>query len=570
MVFNLNVLMDNALVPTGPNAAQRAGTAPTSDLLLARLTSVPIKAMVMLTLGIAALAAVVAALAMWSRGGDYKVLYANLSDKDGGAVLAQLSQMNVPYKHAEGGAAILVPADKVHDARLKLAQIGLPKGATSGFELMDNARFGQTQFQERLTFQRGLEGELVRSITALAAVSTARVHLALPQQNGFFREQQKPSASVLVHLHSGRTLDRAQIAGIVHLVSSSVPELSPKSVSVLDSSGTLLSAASSDTAGQGLDANQLQYVHQVEANYLRRVIDIIEPILGRDNVRATVAAEIDFSQNEATDELFKPNQGQAAATVRSMQVSESNNGAGNQPSGIPGAVSNQPPVPATAPLTAGSAPLQATQSTGAGGSSRRDNVTNYEVDKTVRVTRQATGTVKRINAAVVVNHRVVTDARGKTTSTPLSNDEIEKLTALVHESIGFNKQRGDSVKLVNAPFRIEAMPKVEPLPLWNQPWVMDLLRAAAVPGALVLVALLVVAGVIKPAIKAASTPVMGGHLNALVADPLTPGQTQAQNPQLALSAPPSTKRLNDARDLAKQNPAAVANIVRDWVNNEAR
>jgi flagellar M-ring protein FliF len=555
--------MDNALTPALPGGAPRAMVAGV-DGFMARLTAVPVKAMVMLTMGVAALAAVIAALAMWSKSGDYRVLYANLSDKDGGAILAQLSQMNVPYKHADGGNAILVPADKVHDARLKLAQIGLPKGSTAGFELLDNARFGQTQFQERLTWQRALEGELVRSISALAAVQSARVHLAIPQQNGFFREQHKPSASVLVQLHPGRTLDRAQIAGIVHLVSASVPELSPKAVSVLDSSGTLLSGAN-DGPTNGLDAQQLQYVQQIESSYVKRVIDIIEPIVGRDNVRATVTAEVDFVQSEATDELFKPNQGNAPAAVRSQQVSESSNGAATSPSGVPGALSNQPPVPATAPLTGASAPLQAAGANGSGNSSRRDNVVNYEVDKTVRVTRNATGNVKRLNAAVVVNHRVVTDAKGKTTSTPLSSDEIEKLTALVHESIGFSKERGDSVKLINAPFRVEAIPKVDAAPVWQQPWLTDVVRAAAVPAALVLVALLVVSGVIRPALKTAATTTVGRQLDAVVADPLANPQLGAAAP-LALAAPLADKHLNDARVLAKQNPAAVAHIVRDWVN----
>jgi flagellar M-ring protein FliF len=554
--------MDNALTPALLPGAPRPG----SDGLMARLTAVPVKAMVMLTLGVAALAAVIAALAMWSRSGDYRVLYANLSDKDGGAIVSQLSQMNVPYKHAEGGNAILVPSDKVHDVRLRLAQAGLPKGSTTGFELLDNARFGQTQFQERLTWQRALEGELARSISALAAVQSARVHLALPQQNGFFREQQKPSASVLVQLHAGRVLERAQIAGIVHLVSASVPEMSPKAVSVLDSSGTLLSSAS-DNPANGLDAQQLQYVQQIESNYVKRVMDIIEPIVGRDNVRATIAAEVDFAQSEATDELFKPNQGRdAAAAVRSQQLSESTNGASSTPSGIPGALSNQPPVPATAPLAGASAPLQGAAAGGANGSMRRDNVVNYEVDKTVRVTRNASGIVKRLNAAVVVNHRVVTDAKGKTTSTPLSSDELEKLTALVHESIGFNKERGDSVKLINAPFRTEALPKIDAAPIWQQPWLLDLVRAAAVPAALVLVALLVVAGVIKPAFKAAAGPAVGSQLNAVVAD--GPGASIPASP-LALGAPNAEKQLSDARELAKQNPAAVAHIVRDWVNNDA-
>ena len=180
----------------------------------ARLVAMPLRSKATLALGLAALAAVVLSLTLWSSQGDYKVLYANLSDKDGGAIIAQLAQMNVPYRHADGGAAILVPAAQVHDARLKLASVGLPKGSVVGYELMDSARFGLTQFGERLNFQRGLEGELTRSITALAAVQAARVHLALPNQNGFFREQQKPSASVVVTLYPGRTLDRTQVAGI--------------------------------------------------------------------------------------------------------------------------------------------------------------------------------------------------------------------------------------------------------------------------------------------------------------------------------------------------------------------
>ena len=216
-----------------------------------------------------------------------------------------------------------MPAGQVPDLRLKMATAGLPKGSVSGYELMDSARFGQTQFQERLTFQRGLEGELTRSITSLAAVQNARVHLALPNQNGFFREQQKPSASVLLSLHPGRTLDRAQVAGIVHLVSSSVPELDPKAVSVLDQSGALLTGSADAPRPAGLDASQLQYVNQIETGYAKRIFELLEPIVGHDNLRATVAADIDFSQSEATSEEFKPNQGaDASISIRSQQTTE--------------------------------------------------------------------------------------------------------------------------------------------------------------------------------------------------------------------------------------------------------
>lgn len=547
--------MDNAIAQVGTPVA----SAPSKS----GLSAIPAQAKLMLGAGIAGLAAVVVALALWGQKGDYKVLYANLSEKDGGAIIAQLSQMNIPYRHADGGNAILVPASQVHDARLKLASAGLPKGSVVGFELMDNARFGQTQFQERLTFQRGLEGELTRSIGALGSVQAARVHLALPNQNGFFREQQKPSASVLLTLHAGRTLDRTQIAGIVHLVSASVPELNPKAVSVLDQTGALLSAPAEAVSGQGLDAQQLQYLAQVEASYVKRVIEILEPVVGRDNLRATVAADIDFSQSEATSESFRPNQGSEPATVRSQQVSEAGSDAGIVPSGVPGATSNQPPREATAPVTGPDVPLR-TASTGTvgggGGGQRRENVTNYEVDKTVRVTRNATGTVKRLAAAVVVNHRVATAANGKTSSTPLTGDEIEKLTALVQESIGFSKERGDSVKLINAPFRVEAVPKPDVLPLWQQDWFLDALRAGATPAALALVALLIVLALVRPAFKAvrAATPAQGDRLHLVADEPL-------QRSAPVLVAPRNGMRLEDARAVAKQNPAAVANIVRDWV-----
>jgi flagellar M-ring protein FliF len=531
----------------------------------ARLVSLPLRSKASLALGLAALAAVVLSLTLWSSQGDYKVLYANLSDKDGGAIIAQLAQMNVPYRHADGGAAILVPAAQVHDARLKLASVGLPKGSVVGFELMDTARFGLTQFGERLNFQRGLEGELTRSITALAAVQAARVHLALPNQNGFFREQQKPSASVVLTLYPGRSLDRTQVAGIVHLVASSVAELSPKAVSVLDQTGTLLTGANDAAATSGLDAQQLQYVSQIEQGYAKRIFDLLEPVVGRDNLRASVTAELDFSQTESTSELFKPNQGEAAErAVRSQQSTEVGGSTGAAPAGVPGAASNQPPQQATAPLTGSAAPLQGAQAGGGSSSSRRDSVTNYEVDKTVRVTRNATGSVKRLNAAVVVNNRSVTDAKGKTTTQPLAPDELEKLTALVKESVGFNAERGDSVKVINAPFRVETPNNVE-LPIWKQPETIDLVRTLAVPGALAVVALLVFFGLVRPALRAlpaATAPGQRLHAVAQDAEPLPIGDAGALP---VLEAPRSNAHLEQARTLAKQNPAAVAGIVRDWV-----
>ncbi|HEX7439405.1 MAG TPA: flagellar basal-body MS-ring/collar protein FliF [Caldimonas sp.] len=529
-----------------------------------RIMALPARAKLSVALGLAALVGIVLALTLGASQGDYRILYANLSDKDGGAVTAQLSQMNVPYKVAPGGA-ILVPSAQVPDLRLKMATAGLPKGSVFGYELMDSARFGQTQFQERLTFQRGLEGELTRSITSLAAVQNARVHLALPNQNGFFREQQKPSASVLLSLHPGRTLDRAQVAGIVHLVSSSVPELDPKAVSVLDQSGALLTGGGDTGQNAGLDAHQLQYVNQVETGYAKRIYELLEPIVGHDNLRATVAADIDFSQTEATSEEFKPNQGaEASVAIRSQQTTEQSGANGALPSGVPGAASNQPPLAAIAPLVGASQPLQGAPLAGGTTNGRREAVTNYEVDKTVRVTRNASGTVKRLNAAVVVNNRTVVDAKGKTTQVALTTEEIDKLTALVRESIGFKQDRGDSVKVINAPFKIETIAPIE-VAWWKQPDTLDLVRSLALPGALSVVALLVFFGLVRPGMKAilaaprALPP--GTKLNAVEDEP-------TMLPALA-APPPTNAQLDGARLLARENPAAVAGILRGWVGGKA-
>ncbi|HEX5373158.1 MAG TPA: flagellar basal-body MS-ring/collar protein FliF [Aquabacterium sp.] len=535
-----------------------------------RVMALPAQRKFMLGGGVAVLLALMVAMVMWSQQADYKILFANLSDKDGGAILAQLQQMNVPYKHVDGGS-IMVPADKVHDVRLKLASAGLPKGSVTGYELMENQRFGVTQFQERLNFQRGLEGELTRSIQTLSGVESARVHLALPNQNGFFREQQKASASVILSLYAGRTLDKGQIAGIVHLVSSSVPEMSPKAVSVVDQSGALLSAVSESGDQSGMDAQQLQYVRQMESNYTQRIRDLLEPVVGSDNLRAQVTADLDFSQVESTAEEFKPNQNAASAAVRSQQTSEQvGAGSGAVPTGVPGAMSNQPPTPATAPVNGASQPLQAAQNgLGAGGNSRRDAVTNYEVDKTVRVTRNATGTVKRLTAAVVINHITKTDAKGKTTTEPMSQEDLDKLTALVKESIGFSEQRGDSVKVINTPFQ-PVKDEVVDVPFWKQPDTMDMLRTLVVPGAMTALALIVVFGAIRPAINAAKPPPSDDkRLHAVVDDAQElPGLSNDQEVLPALGAPTLDSRLDAARKLAKENPVAVANIVRSWVNKD--
>ena len=542
---------------------------------LQRLSALDRSQRMRLGAGIALLVVAAVAAMVMGRQPDYKVLFSNLSDKDGGAIVAQLSQMNVPYKHADGGGAILIPAERVHDVRLRLATQGLPRGSVTGFELMETNRFGMTQFQERRNFQRGLEGELTRSIQALSSVQGARVHLALPNQNGFFREQQKPSASVLVSLHPWRILDRAQLAGIVHLVASSVPELAPSAVSVLDDTGKLLSQSPDAAGEEGINAQQLLYVQQIEQQYARRIMEILEPVVGRNNVKAQVSAELDFSRTESTSEQFRPNQTPDSGAIRSQQVLESSGTANKTATGVPGAVANQPPAPSAAPVNGANPAPTAGGQQGAGEStSKRESTTNYEVDKTVKVTRGNNWAIKRLSAAVVVNYQALAEEKGGESPKPLTPEQIEQMTGLVRETIGFNKERGDSVNLMNTPFLSSETP-APAVPLWKQPETIELAKTFAWPLGAVLFAALVLLGLVRPALKgtakpAEAVPVAGGQLSALEADePDRPALPAPTKKDAVVEVTPEQLRLEEARVLAKANPVAVANILKTWVHGDA-
>lgn len=533
-----------------------------------------------------AVSAIIALLAggwMWSQAPDYKVLFSNVSDRDGGAIIASLQQMNVPYKYADGGGAILVPAKEVHDARLKLAAQGLPKGGLVGFELMENQKFGTSQFLEQVNFQRALEGELARSVQALAAVSSARVHLAMAKQSVFMREQQKPSASVLVNLYAGRTLDPQQVNAIVHLVSSSVPNLPIKNVTVVDQTGSLLSKTDEANPGTGLDPNQLKYVQALEQSYVKRIEAILIPIVGQENVRAQVAADVDFAHSEQMDERYKPNQTPESAALRSQQTSESMT-AGQGEGGVPGALSNQPPAPATAPITtvpatppnqapvpgAPGAPAQA------GGepavptvppppiNTRKDATTNYEVDKTIQHVRKQVGGIRRLSVAVVVNHRRVTDEKGITSMQPLGEAEKAQIMDLVKEAMGFSRERGDTLNVVNSPFTDIEKESVPELPLWQQPEMIELAKEIGknvLIGALILYLVL---GVLRPMLKRMSQP-------PAPAPALLTGDNEDQEMQStpALQQTPQLSQYDEklalARQLARDDPKMVASVVKKWV-----
>lgn len=506
---------------------------------------------------------------MWSQQPEYRVLFSNFNDRDGGSIVAELQKLNVPYKFAEGGGAILVPANQVHDIRLKLAAQGLPKGGNVGFELMENQKLGVSQFLEQVNFQRALEGELARSIQALAAVQAARVHLALPKQSVFVREQQKPTASVLLNLHAGRALDQQQVSAIVHLVASSVPELTLKNVTIVDQSGNLLSDQPKSMGAKGLDASQLKYVQELQQSIIKRVESIIAPIVGANNVHAEATADVDFSQVEQAAETYRPNQSPESSSVRSQQNSESQNTSTN-PSGVPGALTNQPPAPATAPLT--TPPNTAGAATSTPVSSRKDTTINYEVDKTIRYVQQPMGGLKRLSVAVVVNYKKDIDKNGKVTAKALTEAEKAQITDLVKEAMGFNKERGDSLNVVNSPFAGIEKEVIPELPLWKQPENIQLAKEAAKYLFAGLIMLYLFFRVLKPIIRKLTGA--DEKEKAALEAPETDPQIEEIGPDGAIIDPNLTEigmtqyqqNLILAKEMATNDPRVVANVIKGWVN----
>ena len=547
--------------------ADNASTLPAtvdSQTLLSALPRFSPRQILALMIGSAALMAVAVGAWMWTQTPDYKVLYANLSDRDGGAVIAALGQMNVPYRVADGGGAILVPGDKVAETRFRIGSQGLLKGSIVGFELVDNQKFGATQFQEQINYQRGLEGELAKSIQSLSAVGAARVHLAIPKPSVFMREQQAPSASVLLTLNAGRQLDRAQVTGIINLVASSVPELTTANVSIVDQNGTLLSRHGAGADNGGLDPSQLSYGKQIETDTIRRILDILEPIVGRDNARVQVTADVDFQRVESVAETFKPNQDPKVAAVRAQQSSSAQTtGAGAGAQGVPGALTNQPPPAGVAqvdgkPAAAGAAQTAANNQGPT--TAKKDESVAYEVDKTIQHTRSPVGGIKRLTAAVVVNHRKQVDKDGKATTTPLSEKDLGEINALVREAMGFSKDRGDSLNILNTAFNEPEKETIAEVPFYKQP---DNIQLAKDLGKYLLFAGLIgylYFGVLKPMLNRA--------LDA--APPPEPLPQIAGDNEAELLAGPGERgdNLQLARKIAREDPKIVANVVKSWVTKD--
>jgi flagellar M-ring protein FliF len=512
-------------------------------------------------IAVAAAVALGVAAALWSQEPNYALLFGNLTEKDGSQVLDGLTKASIPYRIEPSNGAIMVPAKQLHEARLKLASQGLPKGNNVGFELMDEKpAFGVTQLQETARYQRAIEGELARSIGTLSTVQSARVHLAIPKQSVFIRDQDQPRASVLVDLYAGRSLDEGQVAAIVHLVSSSVPGLAANRVTVIDQKGRLLTTNES-SRDLTQTSNQLDYKRRLESDFATRVEEILTPVVGPSAVRAQVVADVDFTITEQTSEKFSPER----TPVRSEQVAEDVSSGGAAAGGVPGALSNQPPGPATAPeVVKPGAAKGATAVVAAPVNSSKRATRNYEIDKTISHTKQATGNIRRLTVAVVVDDVVSTDKKGKVLRKARKPEDIERYTSLVKEAVGFDEKRGDRVNVINASFSVP--PAAEPLPsvpFWKQDWVWDL--AKQVGGGIG--ALVVLLMVVRPLLRGLTargagmgTPLLGGGMETERAM-LAPGAQGA--------ASGYEQQLQHAKQVAAQDPKRVAQVVKSWVGSDA-
>ncbi|WP_051258775.1 flagellar basal-body MS-ring/collar protein FliF [Chitinibacter tainanensis] len=555
------VAADNTLV-TGRNIGglrQRFDALPAGRKILAMVV-------------LAVLIAAIAGSLLYTREPSYRILFTNLPDKDGGAIVQSLEQMKIPYKLDAG--MISVPAEQIYDVRLKLAAQGLPKAGNVGFELLDNQKFGVSQFAEQVNYQRALEGELTRSIESISAVEKARVHLASPKQTVFLRDQQKPSASVVLTLHPGRQLDGGQIAGIIHLVSSSIPGMPVANVTVVDQDGNLLSRSADLNARGNLDQRQLQYVGQIERGFVERLEAILTPIVGKDNVRAEVTAQIDFAEIEQTSESFKPNSPPNAAAIRSQQtLDQSGRSATDSAMGVPGALSNQPPGAATAPITApvasGASAAEAVSATNL----RKEATTNYEVDKTIQHVKQPVGVVKRLSAAVVLNYKAGKDKSGKVAYVPFTPAEMAQINNLVREAIGYNKERGDSINVVNAAFAesipLEEKPLQDKALTYVQNNALDVIKMLVIGIASLYLLFFVVRPLMKDLTRSKEQETNveldlgeAGSGNIFALEQGTGDESPEEQNKMAAFA----DLLQQAKELAKNDPRMVATILREWMN----
>jgi flagellar M-ring protein FliF len=534
------------------------------------LAEMPLFRQVGLIVGLAATISIGVAIVLWSQEPPFRQLYGGLAEGDSSEVVAALQEEGIEYRINERTGAILVPASRLHETRIALAASGLPKSSGFGFELLEQqSTFGASEFMETARYQHALEGELGRTIESLADVRGVRVHLAIPKRSLFLRDQEKASASVLLNLYPGRTLEPHQAQAIVHLVSSSVPDLERSCVTLIDQTGRLLSSRQSDLELE-LTMGQFEYSQRLEQAYARRVEEILTPILGRGRVRAQVVVDVDFTVVESTAELHES----GPQTLRSEQLTEERTEGSAVPLGIPGALSNQPP-------SGGFADTGGANGTGSPPvSTSRNSVRNFEVDRTLRHVRSPTGVVKRMSIAVVVDDVVGQDEEGNPIKKPLSTDELNDLNLLVKKAVGFDEQRGDSVHIVNASFQTSDLSDLDSEESFlEQPWFWTMSKQLGG----VLLVLVLIFSVLRPVMQslAEKGEEASSAQQLLEFDPekqSLPSPAGLAPDQISLSANGESAiaplivptdygpQLDQAQAVVKDHPKVVANLVKQWLS----
>lgn len=519
------------------------------------------------------------AAVMWIQGGDYRPLYGRMDHLDMSNVMDVLDQNQIKYKLDPRTGTLLVESDDVHMARLKLAEFGLPGDGNKGFELMDKEQpLGTSQFMENTRYQRSIEGELARTITNITAIRSARVHLAIPKKTVFVRDSAKPTASVFVEVFAGRSVAPAQVKAIMNLVASSVPDMNMADVTVVDQHGNLLSTGE-ESAELLLASKQHQYSEQVEKSVIKRINNILEPVVGAGKFKAEVSADIDFTAVEQAAEVFNPD----LPAVRSEQTLQEVKTAGDAAVGIPGALTNQPPGTATQvpeqidPVTG--QPIAAKPPT----NNREQSTKNYELDRTISYTKHQQGTLKRLTVAVVVDDKVTTNDDGEEERVPWTEEELNRLSILVRDAVGFSAVRGDSVNVLNTPFAGSALnlidTPVDEVPWWKQ-WLTENMRYLAS----IAVILAVIFGVIRPMFKGLSK--QGGALaeeeearqlaaleaaGAVGMDGISDETvTLTGGSALMLPGPENSyeHQITAIKGLIADDPGRVAQVVKKWVNRD--
>ncbi|MCG7906075.1 MAG: flagellar M-ring protein FliF [Candidatus Thiodiazotropha taylori] len=543
-----------------------------NEVEVARIQDNPIVRQIAVMVGIAASVALGVAVVLWTQKPSYAPLFGNLPNKDAMEISQALQQAGIDYEIDQANGIVMVPSSSLQEARMKLAGQGLPRSGSTGFELMqEDTGFSTSKLVETARYQRAIEGELARSIMTMANVDSARVHLATPKQSVFIRKRKFPSASVVVKLYPGRSLEKGHVEAITHLVASSVPELDVSNVTVVDQKGRLLSTKK-DSREMQLTSRQFEYTRELEGHYKQRIEDILEPVVGRENLRAEVTADMDFTYVEQTQEYYNPD----VNALRSEQINEQQSVL-SEVQGVPGALTNQPPAAANAPQVAGGAEGEAG---GTPVNTSKRATRNFELDKTISHTRLPSSRLRKLSVAVVVNDRYQAGEDGVAVPVERTAEEITRISNLVKEAVGFDIQRGDRVQVISEAFYIpQPMEPLPEIPMWEQSWFWDLIRQ--VGGALLF--LLLVFGVLKPTMTRLTKQVVTTQMSESMATAGAVagegglaqmpdgaggemGMLSEDDESLQLPGPRSyEKTLDAARNMIQDDPKRVAQVVKKWI-----